>query len=149
MLIKIRCACGNVLLAPENRVGQAGQCPSCNRSITVRIPHCHHEGATTYQDENEASLENFLPKDKPSFLLRLLSAFFYLLSILIFVSVITLHVFTKEQIKDSAVSYPWLQEHWEEYKEPIIMVRDVQRSWYYRFQKKLQKKLQTKTKSSP
>ena len=59
MPIKIRCACGNVLLAPEDRIGQTGKCPACNRSITVELPPAEAEKLAAAQEEKKPLPEIF------------------------------------------------------------------------------------------
>lgn len=55
MTIKFRCECGRVLMAPDEKAGQEGQCPACGQ--VMRIPRADEAGAG--EAEGAAPSETF------------------------------------------------------------------------------------------
>ena len=131
MPIKIRCACGNVLLAPEDRVGEVGKCPNCNRSIKVEMPRSSDTKKLLPHPENEtkedASLKHFTLRRKPSWIRRILSFPVYTVFLLLLLFVISIQSFSEAKIIAYCNQYVpdeiWLQEQ-------ILLTRNVHRNFF-------------------
>lgn len=137
MPLKIRCSCGAVLLAPEERIGQIGKCPSCNRSISVDLSMSKTqeimqklELEKTQRTEQEKF--NNAPanekKVKKSFINKILSLFIYSIFFILVTGLFFIH-YTKD-LSDIKVSNSWLQSIWEEQKESLIGIKYSHRYWF-------------------
>ncbi len=130
MPIKIRCACGNVLLAPEDRVGDTGKCPACNRSIKVEMPRSSDTRKLLPQPENTAKEDTskyFMLKRKPSWIRRILSFPVYALFLLLVLFMISSQYLQEGEVKRLCNLYipqeAWLQEQ-------ILFIRKSHRDFF-------------------
>lgn len=154
MPIKIRCACGNILLSPEERVGQTGRCPACNRAITVELPAPIKESAVDTKPIEAISTTGEIPKElqktpKPSWLVRLVSLGVYLFFILLSGGIVALHVFTPQEILSLEISKsPKINEIWTIARESFLVVRNEQRHCYTKVKKFVVKHYESWTTAS-
>lgn len=130
MPIKIRCLCGNFLLAPEERIGQTGVCPSCKRSITVERPKEEESG----RNGNLATAQEKppTPKRKRSFIRFVLASFVYLTFSLLLAFIIGLHTVALTQVDKLVEKSPTVQENWLIYRDIVETVRDDQKDFFVR-----------------
>ena len=119
MPIKIRCACGNILLAPEERLGQIGKCPGCDLSIPVELPKLKNE-------EIPSKSQSIKTTAKFSFLCKFLSLGIYLVFFLLLACFLALHLVDKPPFPN-------------QYKEPLLMIKNIQHHWYKNFLRKFTK----------
>ncbi len=147
MTIKIRCACGNVLCAPEERLGNTGRCPNCNRQIKVERPteerpNTNKDNSFIFKESKPLTVsssegqKNNL-QTKPNWFIRLLSFGIYTLFTFLFIGIILLHALPNERIS----SFSWLgikqlKEIWQNYEGFAFMTKDVHRNWIYSLIKK-------------
>jgi hypothetical protein len=133
MPIKIRCSCGNILMAPEERIGQTGHCPSCNRAITVELPSTEPDSmsdtAESAKNPEPAAVPAPVKPRKRSFIVRLAALGLYLFFFLLAGGMTALHVGTENDIRSLHIEHPaWLQEEWQADCELLLISRaDQQR----------------------
>lgn len=128
MPIKIRCACGNVLLAPEDRVGETGKCPNCNRSIKVEMPRSSDTKKLLPHPENEKEeSKHFILKRKPSWIRRILAFPVYAIFLLLVSFIVSIHSFSEVEIQTLCQKYiP--DEIWA--MDQIFFVRESHRNFF-------------------
>lgn len=123
--IKIRCACGNVVYAPEERVGQTGQCPNCSRAIKVELPppevssHNTPQQQTVYQQTVKLSLFT-----------RFLNFIFYIAFLLLLSGFIALHTCSTTQISSFEwFGCVWLKNQWQSNENYLLETKNIQQQW--------------------
>ena len=125
MPIKIRCACGNVMLAPEERVGQTGNCPACNRAITVDLP-AGSEGVPEQAGAEGPAQQPHQPlgMQKVSFVNRLFSALVYLVFFGLLGSLIMLHYSSDRTLSRIQPKKPaFLKKYWQENRDTFLYIK--------------------------
>ena len=134
MPIKIRCVCGNVLLAPEDRVGQTGKCPTCNRAITVESPYSKNTDSKTGKTANAKLVKGdnlkFRAKKK-SLVNKFFSLLIYLIFFILIFSLFSLHYFSEQEITKFSFKNKKLQEIWTENQSFILLIKEAHSSFFY------------------
>lgn len=135
MPIKIRCGCGNILMAPDERIGQTGHCPACNRAITVELPSGEPESMSDTAESAKSpepagtTLPAAVKPVRRTLFTRLGTLCVYLLFLALTTAIVCLHVFTPQQLDQLEVSQcAWLDEQWQASRELLFEARAEQRT---------------------
>ena len=144
MPIKIRCACGNILLAPEDRIGETGKCPACNRSIKVELPATEAEKIAAARDGGPQSMKFSPSKKKRSFLSRLIATSIYVFFLILLAFTTSIHYFSHGQITNLKFQQPYLQKTWAYCQETVLMIRTTQREYFESLWRQVSRKYRQK-----
>ena len=138
MPLKIRCSCGAILLAPEERIGQTGKCPSCNRSIAVdlsmsktqEIMHKLELEKTQRMEQQQLSTTQPMNSNiaKKSLIHKMLTLLIYIVFLALVFGITVLHY--SEDIRTIEIESTALKDTWEDCKEPLYEIREIHRAWF-------------------
>ncbi|WP_372370855.1 hypothetical protein [Candidatus Uabimicrobium sp. HlEnr_7] len=138
MPLKIRCSCGAILLAPEERIGQTGKCPSCNRSIAVDLSMSktqeimHKLELEKTQRMEQHQLNSTQPTNsniaKKSIIHKILTLLIYVVFFGLVTGTLFLHY--SKDIRNINVNNSTMKDLWQNYKEPLHEIREIHRAWY-------------------
>ncbi len=127
MPIKIRCACGNVLYAPEEKLGEAGTCPQCNRTVIVELPP-EEKAKMLFQPTPKNTT---IPPKKTPWICKILGCMIYIFFVSLVIGLLFLHITPNTTLENFHWwNQAYLQKQWQEIQEPILMIKNIQRQWY-------------------
>lgn len=138
MPLKIRCSCGAILLAPEERIGQTGKCPSCNRSIAVdlsmsktqEIMHKLELEKTQRMEQQQLSSTQPMNSNiaKKSLVHKILTLLIYIVFFVLVIGMTILHY--AEDVRTLQIESAVFKNTWEDCKGPLYEIREIHRGWY-------------------
>jgi hypothetical protein len=130
MAIKIRCACGNLMLVPNNRLGQTGNCPACNRSITVQLSQDMNSLLADSKDSSVAQELSTNQKKKKSVINKLLTLFVYSCFLLLISTSVL--IFAADKVKPKYLQkVPAMEEIWDNNQGLILYTRSFYQETFF------------------